>query len=73
MRQFLELNVSKTKELVINFRRAKNDMEPIVVRGQPVEIVENYKYLGTIIDANSNSNSNSNTFIIPQEMHNIEN
>ena len=48
-RNYLDLNVTKTKELVINFRRAKVNMDPIVIRGQPVEIT-NYKYLGTIID-----------------------
>ena len=42
--------MTKTKELVINFSRAKVSMDPIVIRGQPVEIVTNYKYLGTIID-----------------------
>ena len=50
-RNYLDLNVTKTKELVINFRRAKVNMDPIVIRGQPVEIT-NYKYLGTIIDNN---------------------
>ena len=49
-RNYLELNVTKTKELVINFRRAKVNMDQIIIRGQPVEIVTNYKYLGTIID-----------------------
>ena len=49
-RNYLELNVTKTKEVVINFRKAKVNMDPIVIRGQPVEIVTNYKYLGTIID-----------------------
>ena len=49
-RNYLELNVTKTKELVINFRRAKVYMDPIIIRGQPVEIVTNYKYQGTIID-----------------------
>ena len=48
-RNYLELNVTKTKEFVINFRTAKVNMDPIVIRGQPVETVTNYKYLGTII------------------------
>ena len=42
-RNYLELNVTKTKEVVINFRKAKVNMDPIVIRGQPVEIVTNYK------------------------------
>ena len=49
-KNYPELSVTRTKELVINFRRAKVNMDPIVIRGQPVEIVTNYKYLGTIID-----------------------
>ena len=32
-RNYLELNVTKTKELVINFRRAKVNRDPIVIRG----------------------------------------
>ena len=38
-RNYLDLNVTKTKEFVINFRRAKVKLDPIVIRGQPVEIV----------------------------------
>ena len=33
-------------------------MDPIVIRGQPVEIVTNYKYLGTIIDNKLDWSSN---------------
>lgn len=50
-RNYLELNVTKSKELIIDFGREKISMDPIVIRGQPVEMVENYKYLGTIIDS----------------------
>ena len=46
----MELNVNRTKELVISFRRANINMDPILTRGQPVEMVANYKYLGTIIN-----------------------
>ena len=44
------MNVTKTKGLVINFRRANISMDPIVIRGRPVEMVANYKCLGAIID-----------------------
>ena len=47
---FLELNVTKTKELIMDFRRNKNTVDPIVIKGEPVEMVDTYKYLGTIID-----------------------
>ena len=56
--ELLDLNVTRTKELVINFRRAKGNIDPIVIRGQPVETVTNYKYLGTIIDNKLDWSSN---------------
>ena len=49
---FLALNVSKTKELVVDFRVAPTDpeTEPITINGQSVEMVSAYKYLGVVID-----------------------
>ena len=47
---FLELNVSKTKELIVNFRAAPTHTEPITIKGQSVEMVSAYRYLGTVID-----------------------
>ena len=47
---FLQLNISKTKNMHIDFRRQTKDKEPVSIRGQAVECVDNYKYLGTIID-----------------------
>ena len=42
--------MSKTKEIVVDFRRNKPRVEPLVINGEPVEIVDHYKYLGTLID-----------------------
>ena len=36
----LQLNTSKTKELVIDFGRAKPSMRPVLIEGQEVEVVE---------------------------------
>jgi hypothetical protein len=47
---FLELNVKKTKELIEDFRKIKPSTQKIVVKSENVEIVEKYKYLGTVID-----------------------
>ena len=44
------LNVKKTKELIINFTLNKNPLLPITVKGQLVDIVSTYKYLGITID-----------------------
>ena len=46
----LQLNVPKTKELIIDFRQSDINHEPIVINGEEVAIVEKYKYLGMIID-----------------------
>ncbi len=47
---YLNLNVKKTKEMVIDFRKKKSDLTPIVINGENVEFAENYKYLGNIIN-----------------------
>ncbi len=49
----LELNVSKTKEMVVTFSKKQRDLAAAVtttIHGKPVEVVEEYKYLGTIFD-----------------------
>ena len=47
---FLDLNVSKTKELIIDFRRNRNTAKECIIHKESVEIVTSYKYLGTIFD-----------------------
>lgn len=47
---FLDINVSKTKDMIIDFRKNKNVISPVFINDQAVEVVEEYKYLGTIID-----------------------
>ena len=42
-RNCLELNVTKTEELVIDFRRAMVNVDPIAIQGQSVEMVTNYE------------------------------
>ncbi|KAK0135417.1 RNA-directed DNA polymerase from mobile element jockey [Merluccius polli] len=45
----LRLNVSKTRGMVIDFRRKKLPSQPVRIRGEVVEEVEDYKYLGVVI------------------------
>lgn len=45
----LEINVVKTKELIFCSRKDVKT-EPVSLNGQQVEIVENLKYLGTLLD-----------------------
>ena len=46
----LELNVKKTKEMIIDFSETPVQHEPLIINEGTVEIVNEYKYLGTIID-----------------------
>lgn len=45
----LVLNVAKTKELVVDFRKIQNSKAPLFIGGQAVEQVKSYKFLGTHI------------------------
>lgn len=51
---FLDLNVSKTKELCLGGRMGAGSIvfKPAIMKGQEVEQVTHFKYLGTIIDIN---------------------
>ena len=44
------LNVSKTKETIIDFRRSRTSPTPISIKNCDVQRVNEYKYLGVIID-----------------------
>ncbi|XP_059833317.1 aquaporin-4 isoform X2 [Hypanus sabinus] len=46
----LSLNLNKTKELIVDFRRGKPEVhEPVIIRGSEVERVSNFKFLGVTI------------------------
>ena len=55
---YLNLNVKKTKEVIIDFRKAKKDHVPICIKNENVDIVKAYKYLGTLICNNLQSCEN---------------
>ena len=42
----LQLNMAKTKELIVDLRRAKASVTRVSIQGVCVDIVEDYKYLG---------------------------
>lgn len=48
----LSLNVDKTKEMVVDFRRAQRDHSPLNIGGSPVEIVQSTKFLGVHLTEN---------------------
>jgi hypothetical protein len=47
---YLDLNVAKTKELIIDFRLKPGHIPDLEIEGAKVERVSEYKYLGTILD-----------------------
>ena len=60
---FLELNVNKTKEIIIDFRKSKALHDPIIINDHTVEHVSTYKYLGVMLN-NDLSWSNNTDYII---------
>ena len=49
----LELNVNKTKEMIVDFRRKESSPpSPLVIDGRTVEIVQHFKFLGSTISSN---------------------
>ena len=53
----LDLNIEKTKEMLIDFRKAPTVIP--VIDGVKVERVTEYKYLGTVLDNKLNFNKNT--------------
>ena len=60
---YLILNVSKTKETIIDFRRQKSTPTPLVINNETVEIVHTYKYLGFTVDDKLNWHEHCNELI----------
>ena len=59
-RNFLKLNVKKTKEMIIDFRTTKRQVpDPIFIDNEPIERVSEYKYLGFIIDDQLKGDANT--------------
>ena len=47
---YREINVNKTKELIVDYRQNKTFIPATAINGQSVGTVSEYKYLGTVID-----------------------
>ena len=49
----MELNVNKTKEMIVDFKRKiSSPLSPLVINGRTVEIVQHFKFLGCTISSN---------------------
>ena len=47
----LQLNASKTREMIVDFRKKKTPLAPIIFNGDSIERVDCFKCLGTIISS----------------------
>ncbi|KAI4876241.1 hypothetical protein NFI96_001158 [Prochilodus magdalenae] len=57
----LSLNVDKTKEMVVDFRRTRRDHSPLHIDGSTVEIVESTKFLGVHLSEDLTWSLNTST------------
>ena len=64
---FLQLNVGKTKEMVIDFRKGSVVPPPVVIKGNEVERVQSYKYLG--VTFNNELSWSENTDLIMKKVN----
>ena len=60
---FLELNVKKTKKMIIDFRKSKALPDPIIINDHTVERVRTYKYLGIMLNNDLSWSSNTDYII----------
>ena len=63
---FLESNVKKTEEMIIDFRKSKDLPDPIIINDHTVERVSTYQYLGVMLN-NDLSWSNNTDYIMPKK------
>lgn len=59
----LSLNISKTKELIVDFRKQAGQHIPISINGQVVERVDSFRFLGTTIHQSLSWNLNTSLII----------
>jgi hypothetical protein len=57
---YLDLNVKKTKEMLIDFRKNPAPIPDLLIDGVKVERVDEYRYLGTVLDSSLNFTANTN-------------
>ncbi len=56
---FSGARITKTKEMVTDFRRSSSSPSALQVDGQTIDRVEEYKYVGSIIDHKLTSQNNT--------------
>uniref|UniRef100_A0A3B1KLM0 Reverse transcriptase domain-containing protein n=1 Tax=Astyanax mexicanus TaxID=7994 RepID=A0A3B1KLM0_ASTMX len=57
------INVKKTKEMIVDFRRGKHAHLPVHIGGSVVEVVDCYRYLGVHLTSNLTWSNNTSTLV----------
>ncbi|KAI5614112.1 gastrula zinc finger protein XlCGF28.1-like [Silurus asotus] len=65
----LSLNVDKTKEIVVDFRRAQSDQSPLIIDGSSVKIVKSIKFLGVHLADNLTWSLNTSSITKKAQQH----
>ncbi|KAI5098695.1 hypothetical protein C0J45_10834 [Silurus meridionalis] len=65
----LSLNVDKTKEMVVDFRRTQSDHSPLIIDGSSVEIIKSTKFLGVNLADNLTWSLNTSSITKKPQQH----
>uniref|UniRef100_A0A3B1IEK6 Reverse transcriptase domain-containing protein n=1 Tax=Astyanax mexicanus TaxID=7994 RepID=A0A3B1IEK6_ASTMX len=57
------INVKKTKEMIVDFRRGQHAHLPLHIGGSAVEVVDSYRYLGVHLTSNLTWSNNTSTLV----------
>ena len=60
----LLLNVSKTKEMIIDFRKNKTPIDPVYINDTPVDQVTSFKFLGSLVTHDMSWDLNCKTLLM---------
>ena len=70
-KNYLYLNVFKTKELCIDFTKNQRCPKPVYIKEEAVERVGTYKYLGVVFDSKLNWKENIKSVLKKSELENV--